>query len=125
MDTWREILYPLGYLSAFAFTARFLVQWINSELQQKSVVTRAFWRLSLLGNLLLMIHTFLQLQYHVCIVQACNAIISWRNLNLMESKAHQWKFQSVLKLFVGGCIAITAGFVLQGYVLSNGVIEWF
>lgn len=27
----RELLYPLGFISSLAFTARFLIQWMESE----------------------------------------------------------------------------------------------
>lgn len=125
IEIWREFLYPLGYLSTLAFGARFLLQWITSEVQQKSVVTRAFWRLSLVGNVLLMLHAFFQLQFHVCIIQVWNGVISWRNLNLMEAKSKQIDFQMVIKLLAGLSGIVFLGFILQGYLLSNGVIEWF
>lgn len=124
-DVWREIIYPLGYLSSLAFGGRFLLQWITSEVQQKSVVTRAFWRLSLIGNVMLMLHSFFQLQFHVCLIQACSAIISWRNLNLMEDRSEQVRFRSVLMLFFATIVSITAGFLLQGWLSASGSIEWF
>lgn len=123
MENWREILYPLGYLASFAFGGRFLLQWITSEVQQRSVVTRAFWRLSLLGNLMLMLHAFLQLQFHVCWIQACNGVISWRNLDLMKASSQQAPFRKVINLFIGSTLVILGGFLLQGYVV--GYVEWF
>lgn len=125
IEGWRELLYPLGFLSSLAFGLRGLLQWISSEVQQRSVVTRAFWRLSLAGNLLLMIHSFFQLQFHVCIVQACNSIISWRNLNLMEEKERQQPLRIVIQLLVAAVLFVTLGFIFQGLLLGNGTIEWF
>lgn len=121
----RELLYPLGYLASLAFGARFFLQWINSELQQQSVVTRSFWRLSLIGNLMLMIHSFIQLQYHVCIIQAGNAVISWRNLNLMEKKEVRLSFLMVQRLLLATLTLVTLGFIVQGYLLNDGQITWF
>lgn len=121
----RELLYPLGYLASLAFGARFFLQWMNSELQQKSVVTHSFWRLSLIGNLMLMIHSFIQLQYHVCIIQAGNALISWRNLNLMNEKKVQISFEMMKRLIFGSLVLVTFGFVIQGYILNGGEITWF
>lgn len=125
MEGLREILYPLGFLSSIVFFWRFIQQWITSELHQKSLVTRSFWQLSFIGNVMLMLHAFLQLQYHVCAIQACNAIISWRNLDLMREPASQASFRKVIVLMLSSIVVITLGFVLQGYFLGNGIIEWF
>lgn len=84
-EEWRTLLYSLGFLSSLSFGARFLYQWLDSERKKQSVVTPLFWRLSLLGNTLLLTHSLIQMQLPVFLVQLCNAIISWRNLNLMES----------------------------------------
>ncbi|MBA3957722.1 MAG: lipid-A-disaccharide synthase N-terminal domain-containing protein [Parachlamydiaceae bacterium] len=124
-EGWRELLYPLGFLSALAFGGRGILQWVTSEVQQKSVVTRAFWRLSLVGNVLLMLHSFLQLQFHVCIIQAGNTVISWRNLNLMQPVSQQIPLRNVLLLFVGAAAVVVSGFMLQGYLFGSGEIEWF
>lgn len=81
-----ESLYFIGYLSAVAFTLRFLVQWIVSEKAHKSVVPASFWWLSLFGNGALLLHSFIQWQYPVALVQGINGIISARNLNLNSRK---------------------------------------
>lgn len=125
MEGLREFLYPLGYFAQLAFGWRFLQQWLMSELKQKSVVTRAFWQISLVGNVLLGIHTFIQMQFHICIIQACNGIIAWRNLNLMEERSQQFQTRSVILMLVGSLTAIFSGFLLQGYFLGDGIVEWF
>ncbi len=125
MESLREALYPLGFLSTIAFSWRFMQQWLTSELHQKSIVTRSFWQLSLVGNLLLLIHAFLQLQFHICIIQACNGIISWRNLDLMRERSEQTSFRKVIILMISSIIALAIGFALQGYFSGDGVIEWF
>lgn len=125
IEGWRELLYPLGYLSAIAFGGRFLLQWLTSEVLQKSVVTRAFWHLSLIGNLLLLLHSFIQVQFHVCVVQACNAVISWRNLNLMQPGYQQLRFQTVIYSLIGSVAVTVLAFSIQGYYLGAGISDWF
>lgn len=121
----RELLYPLGFLSALAFGARMLLQWIKSEIKGKSIVTPTFWKLSLCGNLLLLTHAFIQVQFHVCLVQACNAVISWRNLNLMQPQAkHTSPLRTVL-ILISAMTVIICGFLLQAHLFSDGVTEWF
>lgn len=125
VEGWREFLYPLGYLSGIAFAGRFLLQWLTSEVQQKSVVPRTFWQCSLLGNLLLLLHALIQIQFHVGAVQACNAVIAWRNLNLMKPESEWWRLRTVILLFLAAVAMVTITFVLQGVFLLDGNIHWF
>lgn len=124
VDEWRTILYPLGFLSSIAFGARFILQWLQSEKQQKSVVSPSFWYLSLIGNGLLAIHSFVQIQYHICLVQVCNGIISWRNLNLMQSQNQQVTFTTVMKLLGTAFILTSLAFLAQDYLLMREG-HWF
>lgn len=121
----REVLYPLGFLSSLAFGARFLLQWLASEIERKSIVTRFFWRLSLFGNLTLLVHSLIQVQFHVCLIQACNAVISWRNLNLMGSPSQQVSLQTVVKVLIAAAMSVTVIFIVQGYVAGYSFTEWF
>lgn len=124
MDEWRTLLYPLGFLSAIAFGARFIIQWLQSEKAQKSLVPRSFWQLSLIGNCLLMLHSFIQVQYHVFLVQVCNAIISWRNLNLMQTRNAPVSFKTVCLLLVGSIFLTSLAFALQDWwLMKEG--NWF
>lgn len=124
MDEWRTLLYPLGFLSAIAFGARFIIQWLQSEKAKKSLVPRSFWQISLVGNLLLMLHSFIQVQYHVCIVQVCNAVISWRNLNLMQTKRPPLSFKTVLFILVGSLLLASLIFAMQDWLfVQQG--NWF
>lgn len=115
MVEWRVFLYPLGFLSALAFGARFIVQWIESERVKKSVVPRLFWQLSLAGNVLLIIHSLIQIQYHVCVVQVCNAVISWRNLDLTQSTRPPISFSKVCAILLCSILAISTAFIAQDY----------
>lgn len=118
IEGWREFLYPLGFLSALTFGGRALLQWTKSEIAQKSVVTASFWHLSLLGNFLLLLHSFIQVQYHVCVIQACNAVIAWRNLNLLKPQSAQVKRSFVIGLLISAILLVTTLFLLIGD-------EWF
>lgn len=123
-EEWRTLLYPLGFLSALAFGSRFILQWIQSERQRKSVVTHLFWKLSLFGNISLALHAYIQVQYHVCLLQACNAIISWRNLNLMQKKNRLHSSSLVFLFLVIVTLIVTLLFLFQGQFLGNEA-HWF
>lgn len=123
IDNWRELLYPLGFLASLAFGARFILQWIKSEIRQKSIVTRSFWKLSLVGNILLFIHSFIQMQFHVCIIQVINGVISWRNLNLMKSSSHT-RTRNVIFGMIALVLATIIGFFIQQQFLGMDN-SWF
>lgn len=125
IDTWREFLYPLGFISSLAFGARFIVQWIKSEKRKKSVVTPSFWKLSLIGNFMLFIHSVIQLQFHVCIIQVINGVISWRNLNLMQTSTKHFKTRSVLLLLIILLLSTFFIFFLQKPNFTNNSDSWF
>lgn len=121
----QELLYPLGFLSSLAFGARMLIQWFSSEYKRESLVSRNFWNLSLLGNAMLMIHSVIQMQFHVCLVQVVNGVIAWRNLNLMSNEKNRCHFNTVLKIMLATLIATTMVFIAQGLFFYNGVLTWF
>ena len=124
MEEWRSFLYPLGFLSSIAFGARFIVQWLQSEKAHQSIVPRLFWQISLVGNILLLAHSFIQVQFHICVIQAFNAIISWRNLDLMQSNRPPLPFRSVCLLLAGSAVAVTTSFIIQDWLLLRE-FDWF
>lgn len=121
----REWLYPLGFLAAFAFSSRMLIQWLSSEAKGKSYVTPLFWKLSLAGNILLAAHSFIQIQFHVCIIQVCNAVISWRNLNLMKPKTHQITTRQTCYLLITAIVITLTSFAWQNNFILSDIHNWF
>ena len=112
MDSLRSLLYPLGFVANLLFGGRFLVQWIQSEKQGESIVSRAFWRLSFLANLSMCIHAYIQLQFPVCLIQALNATIAWRNLNLMGKKP--FRLKTTLLVMGTSAVCVSLLFFMQG-----------
>lgn len=124
MDEWRTFLYPLGFLSAFAFGSRFIIQWLQSEKAGRSFVSSSFWYLSLVGNLLSTLHSVIQVQYPVCLVQACNAVISWRNLNLMQTQRPPRSLQTVIFFLIGVIFLVSLAFIFQDWLFVREG-DWF
>lgn len=125
IEGWREFLYPLGFLSGLAFGARFILQWLKSEIRKKSIVTPAFWKLSLTGNVLLFLHSFIQMQFHVCIIQVINGVISWRNLNLMKDMSKHLRTRSVVILLIFLLASTALAFFLQELYFLDVDNAWF
>ncbi len=110
---WRDVAYPLGFLANFCFFLRFIYQWGNSEIKKKSIVDPAFWRISLIGNSIMVLHTMIQLQFGILLIQTVNGMISLRNLNLMKETKKRWSFRSTILLFIATIAITTFCFLLQ------------
>ena len=123
-DVWRSVLYPLGLLSSMAFGLRFVVQWWASEKQKRSVVIPFFWKLSITGNTLLFIHSIIQVHFPICLIQALQSVLAWRNLNLLKPKDEHLPFPYVIVLLVLAALFTIGCFFLQGHLLGSGLTEW-
>jgi lipid-A-disaccharide synthase-like uncharacterized protein len=116
------LYYPLGLLPTIFFTLRFLIQWLQSEKAKRSIVTPLFWKLSLAGNVLQLLHYFVQIQYPFAMIQAGNAMISWRNICWMRSSKNT-ATRSYIVYVVLVLIAVTLGFLLQSFFIV-GELDW-
>lgn len=76
----------LGLFAQFLFSMRFLVQWIASERQKKSVVPVHFWYLSIGGSLLLLVYAIHRKDPVFILGQSTGLFIYFRNLMLIYSK---------------------------------------
>lgn len=73
----------LGFIAQLMFTGRFLVQWIASEKQGKSVIPLAFWLFSIAGGVLLFIYAVHRLDPVFIFGQAFGVFVYARNLFLV------------------------------------------
>lgn len=76
-------LLVLGFVAQGLFFARFLVQWIASERQGRSVVPIAFWFLSVAGGGLLFIYALLRRDPVFAVGQGGGLFIYLRNIYLI------------------------------------------
>ncbi|MGO8943238.1 MAG: lipid-A-disaccharide synthase N-terminal domain-containing protein [Syntrophobacteraceae bacterium] len=77
-------LLVLGFCGQGLFFGRFLVQWIASERQRRSVVPIAFWYFSIGGGGLLLIYALLKKDPVFILGQGGGLIIYFRNLYLIH-----------------------------------------
>ena len=74
----------LGFAGQAIFTARFLVQWLESERCRSSVVPVAFWWLSLLGGSFLLIYACSRHDPVIVLGQSLGVFVYVRNLMLVK-----------------------------------------
>ena len=73
----------VGLVGQVAFGLRFLVQWIESEREKRSVVPIGFWYLSIVGGLILLAYAIYRKDPVFILGQASGVFIYARNLQLI------------------------------------------
>lgn len=81
-ETWWLLL---GLFGQGLFMMRFVIQWIHSERQRKSVVPLSFWYFSILGALTLLVYSIYRKDLVFILGQALGIGIYFRNLALIRS----------------------------------------
>ena len=80
LDPWWEATALAGEL---VFGGRFILQWIVSEYKKKSYVPTAFWFMSIVGSLILLIYS-IHIEKPVLILAfSVNTLIYVRNIHLI------------------------------------------
>lgn len=79
-----DVWFAFGLGAQLIFTARFLVQWIESEREGRSVIPVAFWVLSLIGGLMTLVYGLARRDAIIIIGQVLANFIYVRNLMLIS-----------------------------------------
>jgi lipid-A-disaccharide synthase-like uncharacterized protein len=82
--TAEKIWLGVGLLGQAMFFMRFLLQWLESERQRKSVIPLAFWYFSIGGAAILLAYAIYRLDPVFIIGQAGGILIYARNLYLIR-----------------------------------------
>lgn len=78
-----QIWVGVGLLGQAMFTSRFLVQWIASERQGRSVIPMAFWWLSICGGAILLAYAIWRQDPVFIIGQLFGVVVYSRNIILI------------------------------------------
>ncbi|WP_420861995.1 lipid-A-disaccharide synthase N-terminal domain-containing protein [Algirhabdus cladophorae] len=88
VHSWTEFWWiVIGLGGQLMFTGRFLVQWIASERQRKSVIPLAFWYLSIAGGAVLLAYAIYRKDPVFILGQSMGLFIYLRNLWLIRAEA--------------------------------------
>ena len=82
--TVENVWLGVGLVGQTLFFMRFLVQWIASEKNRRSVVPKAFWYFSLGGGIILLVYALHQRDLVFSIGQGTGLFIYLRNLKLIR-----------------------------------------
>ncbi len=81
--TSEQLWIGFGLLGQALFTGRFIVQWLSSERQRKSVIPMAFWYLSISGAVVLLTYAIHRGDPVFVLGQSTGLLIYFRNLQLL------------------------------------------
>lgn len=77
----------IGFLGQFLFSARFMVQWIISERNRKSLIPYSFWWFSIGGGTLLLAYAVWRSDPVYILGQSLGLVVYVRNLVLIRRDA--------------------------------------
>lgn len=81
----------IGFIGQGLFSTRFIIQWLSSEKQRKSVIPVAFWYFSLLGGMTLLSYAIYRRDPVFILGQGSGLIIYVRNLHLIYKERKRQK----------------------------------
>jgi len=84
-DPWALV----GWAGQIVFGSRFIVQWVASERQKRSVIPVSFWYLSIVGSLLLLAYGFYVKQPVYIAGYLFNSVVYVRNLHLIHVRQRE------------------------------------
>lgn len=74
----------LGFIGNALFSTRFLIQWISSEKEKKSVIPTSFWYWSIAGSIIMCIYWIMERSPVGILAYLPNTFIYMRNLHLIR-----------------------------------------
>lgn len=78
------VMLTFGFVAQALFAARFIVQWVKSEIGRKSVVPVAFWYFSAAGGLMMLVYAIWRKDPVFMVGQATGLVVYIRNLHLIH-----------------------------------------
>lgn len=83
-----------GSFGQLVFTLRFVVQWLESEKQNESILSITFWIISLIGSMMILSYGILRKDPVLILGQLFGSALYLRNLMLIQVKKNKWKYQT-------------------------------
>lgn len=85
----ETIMIIVGFGGQFLFAMRFIIQWIKSEREQKSVIPIAFWYFSIGGGAILLLYAIWRQDPVIICGQGLGLFIYLRNLYFVSRDRRQ------------------------------------
>jgi lipid-A-disaccharide synthase-like uncharacterized protein len=76
----------IGFVGQFCFSCRFIVQWLASEREKKSIIPVAFWYFSVLGGCTLLAYAIYKKDPVFIMGQSTGLFVYFRNLYFVKQE---------------------------------------
>lgn len=106
------LIYAIGFLAQFFFSARTLFQWLKSEKAKAVVSSSSYWVLSIAGSYLLCLYGWFREDFSIILGQFISYYIYLWNLNW---KGLWQRFGIFLKIVLIATPIVAAAFVLSNF----------
>ncbi|MCD4769957.1 MAG: lipid-A-disaccharide synthase N-terminal domain-containing protein [Bacteroidales bacterium] len=93
--SYKSFVYIIGFTAQILFSARLLVQWVQSERVKKVLTPVLFWQLSLIASFLLFVYGWLRDDFAIMLGQSITYFIYIRNMQLQGSWKRLHKFLQI------------------------------
>ena len=95
----------VGFLGQIFFSARFILQWIYSEIKKKSIIPLGFWFFSILGGVTLLVYAIHRKDPVFIMGQATGLLIYGRNLYFINKQnkinlSIPYLFKNIIRFFL-------------------------
>ncbi|MCB0472135.1 MAG: lipid-A-disaccharide synthase N-terminal domain-containing protein [Flavobacteriaceae bacterium] len=90
--SYKSFVYIIGFTAQVLFSARLLLQWIQSERVKEVLTPELFWQLSLIASFLLFLYGWLRDDFAIMLGQSLTYFIYIRNMQLQGSWKRLHKF---------------------------------
>ena len=92
-----SIWLTIGFIGQAIFAARFVIQWLSSEREGRSVIPVAFWYCSVAGGAITLAYTLHLRSWPLVLGQATPLAIYLRNLYLIHREAARTRSLTALE----------------------------
>lgn len=113
MEIKHWLYFGLGTLATIPFGLRSIVQWFLSEYHRRSHVTLSFWVFSIMGNILMLIHYLIQVQFHLYFIRIFPLYLTFRQVMIIKEKAHPFSWSRLCKHLTLIICCLTLLFVIR------------
>jgi len=86
MTLTQGVWIAIGFTGQALFASRFIIQWIASERQKRSVIPHAFWYLSILGSTVLFCYAMHKVDPVFIVGQGLGLLIYSRNIYFIRKQ---------------------------------------
>ena len=126
MSNW--LIYSIGFLAQILFAGRLITQWFLSERSKKVETPTLFWKLSLVGSILMFMYGYLREDAAIMLGQVLIYTVYIRNLQLQNQWSGSNSFLKIIyigvPLLIATYLIFISDFDLQYLFSRENIAPW-